>query len=107
MYCPRVWAGYLERIKLIIKGLVDLLIGAARVGKHGPWKSGRLTYKAIRCLIARTRKAAFVEKRVTPHTTRHTALTWLLDSGADLKTVQEIAGHANIRTTEPIPPYQR
>ena len=70
------------------------------LARHGPWPKRRLTYKSLRCLIERTRKAALIQKKVTCHTTRHTALTWLLHSGADLKTVQAIAGHSSIQTTE-------
>ena len=70
------------------------------LARHGPWPKRRLTYKSLRCLIERTRKAALIQKKVTCHTTRHTALTWLLHNGADLKTVQIIAGHSSIQTTE-------
>jgi len=70
------------------------------LARHGPWPKRRLTYKSLRCLIERTRRAALVQKKVTCHTTRHTALTWLLHSGADLKTIQIIAGHSSIQTTE-------
>lgn len=70
------------------------------LARHGPWPKSRLTYKSLRCLVERTRKKALIQKRVTCHTTRHTALTWLLHNGADLKTVQIIAGHSSIQTTE-------
>ncbi len=70
------------------------------IARHGPWPKRRLTYKSLRCLIERTRKAALIQKKVTCHTTRHTALTWLLHNGADLKTVQIIAGPSSIQTTE-------
>ncbi|MDV2503196.1 MAG: tyrosine-type recombinase/integrase [bacterium] len=70
------------------------------LGKHGPHKVRRLTYKAIRCLIDRTRKAALIKRHTTPHTLRHTFAVSLLDEGVDLRTVQDLMGHSNITTTQ-------
>lgn len=70
------------------------------LGKHGPYKARRLTYKAIRHLVSRTRKEALIKRRVTPHTLSHTFAVSLLDQGVDLRTVQDLMGHANITTTQ-------
>ena len=70
------------------------------LGKHGPYEARRLIYKAIRHLIATTRKVALIKRRVTPHTLRHTFAVSLLDQGVDLRTVQDLMGHASITTTQ-------
>lgn len=50
--------------------------------------------------IARACKLAGIEKRVTAHTLRHSFATHLILRGVDIRSIQELLGHADVRTTE-------
>lgn len=60
----------------------------------------RITERGVFYLISRYADEAALGRKVGPHTFRHSFATHVLDRGADLRAVQELLGHANLRTTQ-------
>jgi site-specific recombinase XerD len=61
---------------------------------------GPITHRAVQRIVERRAKEAGIPERIHAHLLRHSFATDLLVNGADLRSVQELLGHANIATTQ-------
>ena len=63
-------------------------------------KDKPLTTRNIQKIIKQTSQRAGVQKKVTPHTLRHSFATHLLEQGTDIRVIQAMLGHSNLNTTQ-------
>jgi integrase/recombinase XerD len=64
------------------------------------FRGGRLTRQGLYKIVRRHAASAGLADRMSPHTLRHTFATHLLAGGCDLRSVQEMLGHADVSTTQ-------
>lgn len=89
-----------ELLKKYLKVRRDLLINGEceylLVNKLGK----KLSRESIGQIINKIINNSCIKHKISPHVLRHTFATHLLDNGADLRSVQELLGHENLKTTE-------
>ena len=85
---------YLER------GRAALVKGSGETALFVNFRGGRLTRQGLYKIVRRHATTAGLADRMSPHTLRHTFATHLLAGGCDLRSVQEMLGHADVSTTQ-------
>jgi integrase/recombinase XerD len=85
---------YLDLARVKLSGVKTT--NAIFLNNHG----NRLTRQGFWKIIKKHGLAKGIDKEITPHTLRHSFATHLLANGADLRSVQELLGHADVATTQ-------
>jgi integrase/recombinase XerD len=100
----RAAKGDKDRIVNLSHNLLILLRDYARKYKpkeylfNGPG-GGRYSVTSIRAILKKAKEAAGIRKSIRVHTLRHSFATHMLEKGVDLRFIQEILGHQDIKTT--------
>jgi integrase/recombinase XerD len=90
----RAVSAYLER------GRPKLVKGRPELHLYVNFRGGQLTRQGLYKIVRRHALSAGLADRMSPHTLRHTFATHLLAGGCDLRSVQEMLGHADVSTTQ-------
>ena len=92
-----------ERVVFFHKRLIETLsmLGMKYTGPiFISQRDGKYNKRTIQQFIKSSSRKAGIKKNVTPHTLRHSFATHLLESGADIRYIQQLLGHKNLKTTQ-------
>jgi site-specific recombinase XerD len=97
--------GRKDRMVFLHPELKSLLDAYKPEGREGlvfvsGYSGGKYTPKSVQLVVKDAAARARIKKNVTPHTLRHSFATHLLEGGADIRYIQKLLGHKDLKTTQ-------
>lgn len=100
----RLSKGRKDRFVKIPDSAIDELESYSKLGSEDVLfasnRGGKLTAATIQKIIKNSSKKSGIKKNIHPHTLRHSFATHLLEQGIDLRVIQKLLGHSDIKTTQ-------
>lgn len=98
----KIAKGGKERVVFLHQKIIAALqlYGTAHAGYIFLAHDGKYNARTIQEIVKHASAKASIKKRVTPHTLRHSFATHLLEAGADIRYIQSLLGHKDLKTTQ-------
>jgi len=89
-----------DRLFHLSPEVVKLIGDGAQEGYIFPGRNGPYPVKSVQMIVKHAAERAGMTRHITPHMLRHSYATHSLEQGVDIRFIQELLGHANVKTTQ-------